>query len=147
MKAQTPQKQPIHRQLECEAMSCAQSTAGQKGMMVNTRMATYLPRCEVGANSDVTASAVSSLMPAPTPEKTIPQMKMFMVCAVEQTIIPKMRKQAPIMATQRRPTMSEIDPTNGQTAARDSRFARMNQIHRSTPPMSAYTYGGTPPKR
>lgn len=41
-------------------------------MMVNTKMATYLPRFRVGANSDVTARAVSSLMPAPTPASAMP---------------------------------------------------------------------------
>lgn len=35
--------------------------------MVNTRTATYFPRLRVGASSDVTAKAVSSQMPAPTP--------------------------------------------------------------------------------
>ena len=41
-------------------------------MMVKTKMATYLPRSRVGANSDVTARAVSSLMPAPTPASAMP---------------------------------------------------------------------------
>jgi hypothetical protein len=105
--------------------------------MVKTSMATYLPLWLVGASSDVTAKAVNSLMPAPTPENTMPQMKTFIVCAVEHTIMPRMRKHAPIMATHRRPTISEMDPTNGQIAARDSRLARINQIQRSVPPMSA----------
>jgi hypothetical protein len=40
--------------------------------MLKTRNATYFPRFAVGANSDVTAKAVSSLMPAPTPAKVMP---------------------------------------------------------------------------
>lgn len=112
-------------------------------MMVKTKMATYLPRFRVGANSDVTASAVSSLMPAPTPARAIPpvvlsahltygevcqrllclQMKMFMVCAVLETIIPRIKNTAPVNATYRRPIRSDNDPTNGQTAAKASRLA------------------------
>lgn len=40
-------------------MSCPHSTEGQKGMMVKTRIATYFPRLDVGAISDVAANAVS----------------------------------------------------------------------------------------
>jgi hypothetical protein len=40
--------------------------------MVKTRIETYLPRLYVGASSDTTASEVSSLIPAPTPEIAMP---------------------------------------------------------------------------
>ena len=51
------------------------------------------------------------------------QMKLFIVCAVEATIIPRTKKVAPIKATYRRPIRSDSDPTNGQTDARARRFA------------------------
>ena len=70
--AQAPQSAPQYRHELWEAMSCAQRTEGQKGMMVKTRMATYLPRLRVGASSDVTARAVSSLIPAPAPAMDMP---------------------------------------------------------------------------
>lgn len=38
-------------------------------------------------------------------------MKIFMVCAVEQTIMPNRTNDAPIKATYRRPRRSESDPT------------------------------------
>jgi hypothetical protein len=41
---QMAQKHPIHRHEEWYAMSWPQSTEGQKGMMVMTKAATYLPR-------------------------------------------------------------------------------------------------------
>jgi hypothetical protein len=63
-------------------------------------------------------------------------MKIFMVCAVEEIIIPRMRKQAPEIATYRRPIRSERAPTKGHMAARESKFARTNQIHLSEPPIS-----------
>ena len=50
-------------------------------------------------------------------------MKIFIVCAVEETIIPSTMKDAPIKATYRRPIRSERDPTNGQTAANARRLA------------------------
>jgi hypothetical protein len=62
--------------------------------------------------------------------------KIFMVCAVEEIIIPKIRNEAPTIATYRRPIRSEIAPTKGHTAASERRFARTNQIHLSEPPMS-----------
>jgi hypothetical protein len=40
--------------------------------MVKIRTATYAPRFLVGANSEVTASAVSSLMPAAAPAIVVP---------------------------------------------------------------------------
>ncbi len=52
------------------------------------------------------------------------QMKMFMVCAVLETIIPRIRNAAPINATYRRPIRSDREPTNGQTAANASKLAR-----------------------
>jgi len=52
------------------------------------------------------------------------QMKMFMVCAVLETIIPRIRNPAPINATYRRPIKSDKDPTNGLTAANASKLAR-----------------------
>ena len=110
--------------------------------MVNTNPATYFPRFRVGASSEVTASAVSSLIPAPTPAKVMPpssvslhparkkkgnarsQMNMFMLCAVDEITIPRTRKNAPVKATYRRPIKSEIDPTKGQIAASARRLAR-----------------------
>jgi len=103
-------------------------------MIVKTSMATYLPRWLVGASSEVAARAVSSLTPAPIPANTIPQMKMFMECAVEQMIMPTTMQVAPISATHRRPMRSEMEPVNGHTAARLSKFAKTNQIQRSAPP-------------
>lgn len=61
--------------------------------------ATYFPRFAVGANSDVTARAVNSLIPAPIPANTIPPMKIFISCAVLQMIMPTHTKAAPVMAT------------------------------------------------
>lgn len=52
------------------------------------------------------------------------QMKMFIVWAVEQTIMPMTMKVAPMRATYRRPIKSEREPTNGQTAASARRLAR-----------------------
>jgi len=49
---------------------------------------------------------------------------MFMVCAVLETMIPRIRNPAPINATYRRPIRSDKDPTNGQTAANASKLAR-----------------------
>lgn len=69
---QMAQNAPIHRHEEWYAMSWPQSTEGQNGMMVRIKAATYLPRWLVGASSEVAASAVSSLTPAPTPANTIP---------------------------------------------------------------------------
>ncbi len=53
-------------------MSWPYNTDGQKGTIVKTRMATYIPRFRVGASSEVTASEVSSQMPAPTPDTAMP---------------------------------------------------------------------------
>ncbi len=52
------------------------------------------------------------------------QMKIFMVWAVEQTIMPITMNAAPMMATYRRPIKSDREPTNGHTAARARRLAR-----------------------
>ena len=70
--AQAPHRAPQYLQPCLDAINWAQSTEGQKGMMVKTKMATYMPRFRVGTNSDVTARAVSSLMPAPTPASAMP---------------------------------------------------------------------------
>ena len=122
--------------------------------MVKMRTATYFPRFAVGANSEVAARAVSSLIPAPAPANAMPAekvsndgegicgfldipMKVFIVCAVEQTIMPRTMKLAPPIATYRRPNKSDSAPTNGQTAAKASKFARMNHTHLSVPPRSA----------
>ena len=51
-------------------------------------------------------------------------MKMFMLCAVDEMIIPSTMNPAPIMATQRRPIKSEREPTKGHIAASARRFAR-----------------------
>lgn len=51
-------------------------------------------------------------------------MKMFMLCAVDDTIIPIMIKHAPSIATYLRPMRSDIEPTKGQTAARARRLPR-----------------------
>lgn len=75
MAAQTPQNSAQYLQVECEAMSWPQRTDGQKGTMVKTRTETYVPRFLVGASSEVTASAVNSLIPAPIPEIAIPPEK------------------------------------------------------------------------
>lgn len=69
---QIPQRRPQYLQPELEAINCPHNTEGQNGMMVKTRMATYLPRFRVGASSDVTANAVSSKIPAPIPARVIP---------------------------------------------------------------------------
>lgn len=73
-------------------------------------------------------------------------MKMFMVFAVEATIIPRMTRHAPSIATYRRPIRSDMEPTNGHTAARASRLPSTNHVHLSVPPMSRYMSGGIPPK-
>ena len=70
--AQTAQRVPQWRQVLWEAMSWPQRTEGQKGTMVKMRTATYLPRLRVGASSEVTARAVSSLIPAPAPAMDMP---------------------------------------------------------------------------
>ena len=70
--AQAPHNAPQYLQPCLDAINCAQSTEGQKGMIVKTKIATYMPRFRVGAISDVTARAVSSLMPAPTPASAMP---------------------------------------------------------------------------
>lgn len=70
---------------------------------------------------------------------------MFILWAVEHTIIPRTINEAPTMATYRRPIRSEIAPTKGHIAARESKFAKTNHIHRSLPPMSPYINGGMPP--
>lgn len=51
-------------------------------------------------------------------------MKIFMVCAVDDIMVPSMINNAPASATYRRPSKSESEPTNGQIAARARRFAR-----------------------
>ena len=84
-------------------------------------------------------------------------MKMFMLCAVEATITPRMIKHAPSIATYRRPMRSEREPTKGQTAAKARRLLKTchmistrgpinlmvakltNHVHRSVPPMSLVT--------
>jgi hypothetical protein len=53
----------------------------------------------VGAISEVAANAVNSLTPAPAPAIAIPAIKIFIVCAVLQTIIPRQMSEAPIIAT------------------------------------------------
>ena len=60
----------------------------------------------------------------------------FIAFAVEHTIMPIIMSIDPMMDTQRLPKRSDSAPTNGQTAARASRFARTNQIQRSGPPIS-----------
>lgn len=70
-----------------------------------------------------------------------------MLCAVEATIIPKMIKEAPRIATYRRPMRSDMDPTKGQTAARASKLPSTNHVHLSAPPISRYIKGGMPPKK
>ena len=152
--AQTPQSTPQYLHPACDAINCAHRTDGQNGKMVKTKMATYVPRFRVGASSEVTAKAVSSLMPAPAPAMAIPAamslsscswvlfgwkclpMKMFILCAVDATVTPTMIKVAPSMATYRRPMRSEREPTKGHTAARARRLARTNQVHLSVPPIS-----------
>ena len=79
MNAQMAQSAPTHRHEELAAIRCPQSTLGQKGKILKMSMATYLPLFAVGASSLVAASAVSSLIPAPTPAKTMPPMKTFML--------------------------------------------------------------------
>lgn len=49
-------------------------------------------------------------------------MKTFMVCAVVQTIMPMTTREAPMIATYRRPIKSESEPTKGHTPARARRF-------------------------
>src|SRR5436190_13065375 len=66
---------PQYFQPECDAISWPHSTDGQKGMMVKTSTATYLPRLRVGASSEVTARDVSSPIPAPAPEIAMPAVK------------------------------------------------------------------------
>jgi len=119
-------------------------------------MPTYVPLFDVGASSEVTASAVSSLIPAPAPEIVMPAMKMFIVCAVEQTIFKNRQQIHPghvytketntcpmtIRAEPRRaiyllPITSLRDPTKGHTAARERRFASTSQTQQSAPPRSA----------
>lgn len=60
--------------------------------MVTIKAATKVPLLAVGAISAVAARAVSSLMPAPIPDRTMPQIKMFIVWEVDETIIPRIRK-------------------------------------------------------
>jgi hypothetical protein len=64
-------------------------------------------------------------------------MKMPIVCAVPQMIMAMMSKVEPPRATYLLPIRSEMEPTKGHMAAKASRYARTNQIHRSTPPISA----------
>ena len=70
--AQTPQNVPQCLQDELDAINWAHKTDGQKGTMVKTKIATYLPRLRVGASSEVTARAVNSLIPAPAPAMAMP---------------------------------------------------------------------------
>lgn len=63
-------------------------------------------------------------------------MKMFIVFAVEQTIMPRTMNAAPVRATYLRPIKSDNAPTNGHTAARARRFASTNHTHLSVPPSS-----------
>ena len=152
---QTPQTRPQYLHVEWKEMSWAHRTEGAKGRIVNTRIATYFPRLEVGASSDVPAKAVSSFRPAPTPAKVMPPtktisnlvslqycdkdtipMKMFIVWAVEQMIMPRITNTVPAIATYRLPHKSDRDPVKGHTAARARRLASTNQGHRSRPPMS-----------
>ena len=51
-------------------------------------------------------------------------MKTFILCAVEDTIIPTMSMVAPKIETYRRPIRSEREPTKGQTAAKARRLAK-----------------------
>lgn len=48
----------------------------------------------------------------------------FMAFAVDETIIPTTTNIAPMIATHRRPMISDMDPTNGHTPARAKRYAR-----------------------
>ena len=57
------------------------------------------------------------------------------------------KKADPDSATYLRPSKSDREPTKGQIAAKASKLARINQTHRSVPPMSRYMRGGMPPKR
>lgn len=66
------QNTPTLRQPLFAVINWAQRTEGAKGRMVKINTATYLPRCLVGAISDVAANAVSSLTPAPAPAIVIP---------------------------------------------------------------------------
>jgi hypothetical protein len=170
IEAQTPQRRPHHRHPAWDAISCPQRTDGQKGMIVKIKTATYFPRLEVGASSDVAASAVSSLIPAPIPAIAMPPISsvscvmrafqrnmlpinVFIVCAVELTAIPIMMKRPPINARYRRPMRSERDPTNGQTPASASKLASTNQIQLKGQDVSCFrvnghrkgTYRSTPP--
>lgn len=61
--------------MKLEERSTYYNTDGKKGKIEKINTATYFPLFEVGANSDVAARAVSSLIPAPTPANTMPQMK------------------------------------------------------------------------
>lgn len=63
-------------------------------------------------------------------------MKMFIECAVEQTIIPMTIRPAPKMAMYLLPNKSDKAPTNGQTAAKASKLDNTNQVHLSAPPKS-----------
>lgn len=74
-------------------------------------------------------------------------MKTFMLCAVEATIIPRMIKHPPSIATYRRPMRSEREPTNGQTAAKARRLARtchMISIQAASSPDGCQTYKPCP---
>lgn len=48
----------------------------------------------------------------------------FIAFAVDETIIPRTTNIAPMIATHRRPMISDMDPTKGQTPARARRYAR-----------------------
>lgn len=63
---------PTKRQLAYDAISCAYMTDGMNGSTVTTTDATQKPRRDAGASSAVPASAVSSLIPAPTPDTVMP---------------------------------------------------------------------------
>jgi hypothetical protein len=49
--------------------------------------------------------------------------KLFMLVAVDATIMPRRSNPAPMSATQRRPRRLDSEPTNGRTAASASKFA------------------------
>jgi hypothetical protein len=94
------------------------------GRIVKTKIATYFPLLLVGAISEVAAKAVNSLTPAPAPAIAIPAIqiplatettvsywsaewaaeeyqpiKLFIVLAVLETIMPMQTSEAPMMAT------------------------------------------------
>jgi len=72
-------------------------------------------------------------------------MRLFMLVAVDATIMPITSSPAPMSATQRRPRRSDNEPTNGHMAASANILPRTNQTKRSLPPISRYIYSATGP--